>query len=134
LIEQQLPYILLVEDDCDDQAFFIECLGKAHPQVTVIVRGTGHEALSFLAACPPEDLPAAIVINYELSFLDGREILFLLAAVPRFASIPKVILSESDRHFWRCVSLGAKEYFVKACSVGEMDVIIGRVIALMEPA
>jgi CheY-like chemotaxis protein len=133
-MEHRSPYILLVEDDCDDQAFFVECLGKEYPDIEVKLSDDGHQALSFLAACPLKDLPGVIVIDYDMSFLNGAEVLFHLAAVPSFAAIPKIILCECDRHFWRCKALGAEEYLVKASSVGEMDAIIARVITLMEPA
>jgi CheY-like chemotaxis protein len=133
-MEQHSPYILLVEDDCDDQAFFVDCVGKAYPGIEVKLSDNGHQALSFLAACPQKTLPAAIIIDYDMAFLNGAEVLFLLAAVPSFAAIPKIILSGCDRHFWRCRALGAKEYFVKVSSVEEMDAIIARVVALMESA
>lgn len=65
------PYLLLVDDDADDRLFFNAGFERLTLPVHVEECADGQEALSFLAACPRDRLPALIVIDFEMPFLSG---------------------------------------------------------------
>ena len=130
-MNEHMPYLLLVDDDDDDRHFFLASLEKQYADVKVMEATDGREATGFLACCPTFLLPGLIVLDYDMPFLNGADMLLHLAPVQSLAAIPKVVWSHSNRHYRRCKALGAREYFVKPESTREMDAIITKMIRIM---
>jgi CheY-like chemotaxis protein len=122
------PYILLADDDPDDRDSLIHPFLQQNPGVRVVSFGDGRELLSFLLACPDDELPVLILMDYKMPYVTAAELLQSLAADPRYNSIPKLVWSTSGRAEYvdRCVLHGASQYFTKPNSLPELASIVER--------
>jgi CheY-like chemotaxis protein len=127
-LNAEQPYILLAEDDPDDQDAFSEAFMRLNPEVPLKIVQDGQELLDFLDACPDARLPAIIVLDYKMPKLTGADVLRYLAVCRRFNHIPKIVWSTSAREkdITECLQLGAANYFTKPATNQELeDFIVG---------
>lgn len=126
------PYILLADDDPDDRDSLIHPFLQQNPGVRVVSFGDGRDLLSFLVACPDDELPVLILMDYKMPSATAADILESLAADPRYAGIPKVVWSTSGRAEYvdRCVQHGASQYFTKPNSLPELASIVERMTGI----
>ncbi len=95
-------YILLVEDNPDDEELTLMGLEKSGVMNEVIVVRDGEEASHFLFAegkyseRDPAKLPAVILLDLKLPKLNGLEVLERIKANPITKFIPVVILTSSS--------------------------------------
>lgn len=95
-------FILLVEDNPDDEELTLLGLGKSGVMNDVIVVRDGEEALHFLFAegkysdRDPAKLPAVILLDLKLPKLNGFEVLEQIRAKTETKCIPVVILTSSS--------------------------------------
>jgi two-component system, response regulator len=114
-------YILLVEDNADDEALSIRALKKNGVFNEVVVARNGVEATDFLfgtgtyAAEGLRDLPAVVLLDLKLPKLDGVEVLRRIRGQSRTRLIPVVVLTSSieETDLTKCYSLGANSYLRK---------------------
>jgi len=91
--------ILLVEDNPADVGLMREALHEAQVQHTLHVAPDGREALAFLrrdgvyAAAPH---PGLILLDLNLPYLTGLDVLDAIKADPALRRIPVVMLTTSD--------------------------------------
>lgn len=85
--------ILLIEDDADDIELLQEAFqtNKVNCEVDVITEGD--RVIEYLES--QTQLPNVIVMDLNLPRLHGKEVLSQLKMVPKFSSIPVLILSTS---------------------------------------
>jgi CheY-like chemotaxis protein len=109
------PYILLADDDPEDQEMLIDLLRDRLPHATVKTVNNGREAMRWLLECAGNELPSLIVLDYKMPELTGAEVLQATAQHPQFRLIPKVVWSTSNNseYIEICVSHGALKYFTK---------------------
>src|ERR1700735_3816148 len=94
------PYILIADDDPDDQEMLADRLRRRHPDARFEFVANGKDALSWLENCPPGLLPQLIVVDYKMPILTGFEFLQSIQNDGRFEQIPKVVWSTSgNREF-----------------------------------
>jgi CheY-like chemotaxis protein len=112
-------YILLAEDDIDDQEILIEALQDQLPGIRVHVENNGNRAIDFLNHLPANETPALIILDYNLPELNGAEVLNSITSSNLVADVVKIVWSTSDSPFYRksCLNLGATAYFVKPSSI-----------------
>lgn len=124
------PYIFLAEDDVDDQEFFAEAIAHRNSAVLVHAVGNGKQALHFLESLEPDQLPALIVLDYNLPEADGADILRSLLHNPKFAQTPKVVWSTSSaaRYEDTCLQLGAIAYYVKPGNLKGINELAGHML------
>lgn len=95
-------YILLVEDNPDDEELTLMGLKSSGVINEVVVVRDGEEALQFLLAegqykdRSAEAVPAVILLDLKLPKLSGLEVLERLRANPLTKCIPVVILTSSS--------------------------------------
>jgi two-component system response regulator len=95
-------YILLVEDNPDDEALILRSFRNNEIMNEVVVVRDGAEALEFLFATgqyaerDPAELPQFILLNLNLPKVGGLEVLRHVRADERTRLIPLVILTASD--------------------------------------
>ena len=114
-------FILLVEDNPDDEALTMRALRKNNIQNEVIVARDGVEALDFFAGkgnFKGRDLsetPALVLLDLKLPKIDGLEVLQQLRSNPAIRRMPVVILSSSreEEDLDRSYMLGASSYIMK---------------------
>jgi CheY-like chemotaxis protein len=128
-MKNQLPYILLADDDPDDREALIQPFIRQNPDAGVHCAEDGRQVLDFLERCPSGELPVLMLMDYKMPFLTAAEILERLAGDRRYADILKLVWSTSNRAEYvdRCVGHGASHYFAKPNSVHELENIVDRI-------
>jgi CheY-like chemotaxis protein len=111
----QSKFILLGEDDIDDQEFLEEALMSIDRSNRFKAVTNGKHLISYLEEQHRHGLPDLIVLDYNLPLLNGAEILRLLKNDKRFMKIPAIVWSTSKSPSCKadCLQIGASEYIVK---------------------
>ena len=114
-------FILLVEDNPDDEALTLRALKQNRIENGVVVARDGAEALDYLfgkgkyAGRDLNAMPALILLDLKLPKVDGLEVLKQLRANPLTALLPVAILtSSSEEHdLITGYELGLNSYILK---------------------
>ena len=124
------PYVLLAEDDEDDQQYLKEVFASQLDMVDLIVVNDGSDVMDFLQTCRDDQLPLLILLDYKMPKMTAAETLQFLAANRRFATIPKMVWSTSNRpeYVHECMEWGATHYFLKPSSMDECSHIFTRIL------
>lgn len=105
--------VLLVDDDEDDRDIFQEALAMAKPDCNLIFATNGEDALRVLKSL--QSLPDIVFLDVNMPLMDGRQLLGILKADPRFSAVPVVVYSTSSHkselgEFFR---MGASNFITK---------------------
>ncbi|HEY6643523.1 response regulator [Povalibacter sp.] len=119
-------YILLVEDNPDDEELTLLSLRKNNLAHEIIVVRDGVEAIEFLAGQGQyagrdiSRLPTVILLDLKLPKLDGLGVLRRLRADERTKMLPIVVLTSSsqDADVLASYNLGANSYVRKPVEFG----------------
>lgn len=116
-------FILLGEDDPDDQEMLKEVFTGINQDFHLMFVDTGEQVFSFLEKLRDDQLPCLIVLDYNMPGLNGADILKELNANARYAHIPRIIWSTSGREQFRnkCLELGASDYVIKPSNVKALE-------------
>ena len=108
-------YILLVEDNADDEALTIRAFRKNNIMNEVRVARDGQEALDRLHGDRSAPLPQVVLLDLKLPKVDGLEVLRRLRAHERTKLLPVVILTSSreESDLMTGYRLGANSYIRK---------------------
>lgn len=114
-------YILLVEDNPDDEELTLLSLGKHNLANDITVTRDGVEALEYLfgegayAGRDVSVMPTVILLDLKLPKLDGLGVLRKLREDPRTRHLPVVVLTSSsqDADVIASYDLGANSYVRK---------------------
>jgi two-component system response regulator len=106
-------YLLLVEDNPDDEKLIMRALKHADLADRVIVMRDGVEALEYLRSAP--ELPRLILLDIKLPRVDGLEVLRTIRAEARTRTLPVVMLTSSNEQadILASYQLGANSYVCK---------------------
>jgi len=139
-------YILLVEDNPDEEALALQALGTNSLTDKVVVAHDGMEALDYLfGAGPHRDRdttlkPAVILLDLRLPRIDGFEVLRRVRANGQTSLLPVVVVTASHdaddiREAYR---LGANSYVVKPIDFERFRSVVAQIgrywLSLNEPA
>lgn len=121
-----LRYILLVEDNPDDEELTLLSLRKHNLANDIIVARDGVEALEYLFGEGPyagrdvSVMPTVILLDLKLPKLDGLGVLKRLRADARTRHLPVVVLTSSsqDADVIASYDLGANSYVRKPVEFG----------------
>jgi len=119
-------YILLVEDNPDDEELTLLSLRKNNLAHDIIVVRDGVEAIEFLsgtgqyAGRDVTQMPTVILLDLKLPKLDGLGVLRRLRAEERTRTLPVVVLTSSsqDADVIASYNLGANSYVRKPVEFG----------------
>jgi CheY-like chemotaxis protein len=108
-------YILLGEDDIDDEELLKEVFTRIDSSFTLEFVNNGRDVITRLHELEKLAMPCLIVLDYNMPTLNGAEILQELKQLPQFDHIPKIIWSTSDSETYKsiCLHLGACDYVIK---------------------
>jgi two-component system response regulator len=139
-------YILLVEDNPDDEALTLRALNKNNIANRVVVARDGAEALDFLfgraahAGRDPANAPTVVLLDLKLPKVDGLEVLKALRADERTRMLPVVVLTSSkeERDVVASYRLGANSFIRKPVDFDQFIQAVGELglywLVLNEPA
>jgi chemotaxis family two-component system response regulator Rcp1 len=116
-VQKKAGYLLVVEDNLADQSLIREAL-KGEALLDLFFVGDGQEALNYLSSggCLAKGrMPNLILLDLNLPKIDGRQLLTLLKADPKFVRVPVVIFSTSNslHDISESYRLGANAFAVK---------------------
>lgn len=105
--------ILLVDDDIDDQLFFLEAINELEPTLECGIANNGLEALEHLQKDPPP--PILIFLDLNMPFMNGFECLTQLKKTNVYKEIPVIIFTTSNHpiDMERTISMGATMFLTK---------------------
>ncbi|MES2620494.1 MAG: response regulator [Bacteroidota bacterium] len=120
--------ILLVEDDIDDQQFFIEALKEICPEAECSIANNGIEALAHLNNDPL--LPSCIFLDINMPYMNGFECLTEIKKAKAYKAIPVCVLSTSSNEASKTQSLqlGAASFISKGWNLTELKLQIDEVM------
>ncbi|MGN6617334.1 MAG: response regulator [Ilyomonas sp.] len=120
-----MKYILIGEDDIDDQEILQEVFADIDSNCELKFITNGRKLISFLEALPHQELPCLIVLDYNMPELNGEEILRKLQNSKEFKNIPKILWSTSSvsANKTKCVELGASDFLVKPSTIEKLEEI-----------
>jgi two-component system response regulator len=122
-----LKHVLLVEDNPDDEALTLRALKKAHILNPVVVVRDGAEAVDYIlcrgkyAERDPADTPQVILLDLNLPFLGGLDVLRTVRADAHARLLPVVVLTSSkeEEDLIASYALGANSYVRKPVDFAE---------------
>jgi CheY-like chemotaxis protein len=119
-------FILIGEDDIDDQDFLKEVFTSVDNSFHLTFINNGNKLLGFIEDLPDNKLPCLFVMDYNMPGLNGAEILHELKKNRRYSHIPKMIWSTSNSEMYKniCLDLGANDYVIKPSNVKEMEEVV----------
>ncbi|HXB32248.1 MAG TPA: response regulator [Puia sp.] len=127
-------YILLADDDGDDQDLLTESILLHRPSALIKTVNNGPQVLAWLDECPDGQLPVILILDYKMPMLNAAQVLDELNSNARYADLPKVVWSTSSnrQHVDECLSRGALGYFPKPNDVTELAAITVSILSLCE--
>lgn len=123
-----LKSIFLVEDDEDDQFFFIDAMSKVENATLYAVANNGKEALDKLEHSVL--LPDIIFMDINMHVMDGMECLTKIMENPLFNHIPIIMLTTSTAQRELSRTMGAKAFIKKPWDVQKLSVQLDQMINL----
>jgi CheY-like chemotaxis protein len=127
-------YILVADDDPDDQEMLAERFSRSHPEVRFLWMGNGFEVLDYLRSCSDDELPRLLVLDYKMPGLTGAEVLADIQHEKRLRDIPKVVWSTSNNREYidKALKNGALQYFAKPVDMASFDRLVARLMQLYQ--
>jgi CheY-like chemotaxis protein len=118
---QEIPQILLVEDNPKDVKLTLHALSEENLANAIQVARDGEEALDFLfcrgefASRSFDHPPRLVLLDIKLPKVDGLEVLRAVKGDPRTQAIPVVVLTSSNEEsdLVKSYKLGANAYIQK---------------------
>jgi len=114
-------FVLLVEDNADDEALTLRAFKKSHLKNEIMVVRDGEEAVDFLFATgkfskrDANNLPAVVLLDLKIPKLDGHQVLEKIRSHEKTKMLPVIILTSSNEEadLLRSYENGANSYIVK---------------------
>lgn len=121
----ELPskFILLGEDDPEDQEMLTEVFSSIDNSFILLYVNNGKEVLSALGKLHDNQMPCLIVLDYNMPGLNGADILKELKVNEKYVPIPKIVWSTSRSEKFKklCMELGAADYVIKPSNNEELE-------------
>jgi CheY-like chemotaxis protein len=111
--------ILLIDDDHDDQLFFLDAIRDIDATITCEVANDGIEGIEKLKS---ETLPDLIFLDLNMPYMNGFDFLLLIRKEQRYDHIPVIIFTTSShqRDIDTSRELGAKAFLTKPNNFNEL--------------
>jgi CheY-like chemotaxis protein len=119
---------MLIEDDVDDQEFFLTAIKELTDSVIIRVLGNAKSALQILESKQePVDL---IFLDLNMPLMDGQDFLRILKKNEALKQIPVVVLSTTSHPITikYAKELGALDFITKPTKISELKKILKLII------
>ena len=116
------PLVFLIEDDTDDQEFFIMAVENVLPASKCVCADTGVDALEMLRA-DRYFIPDNIFLDINMPRMDGVECLMEIKKIHTLDAIPVYMYSTSAEPaiVKSCIRLGAAGFIKKEISIASLQ-------------
>ena len=130
--DQPSRFILLGEDDADDQEMLKDVFASIDTTFVLFFVNNGKEVLSALEKLRADQMPCLIVLDYNMPGLNGADILRELSTNEQYKNIPKVVWSTAGSENFRktCLELGAIDYVIKPNNVAGLEEVARYMLSL----
>jgi CheY-like chemotaxis protein len=121
--------LLLIEDDTDDQEFFLEIIYAIDTTIHCTIAHNGKKALQHLLSVTTT--PELIFLDLNMPVMNGYEFLRCLTKDKKyeaFAHIPVVVLTTSTVEAEKCKEAGAAFYLIKPPSFEQLYIMLSTVL------
>jgi CheY-like chemotaxis protein len=124
--------ILIADDDHDDQGFIKDAFKNRHFKGVIECVPDGNKAIDFLKS--PKALPGLILLDLNMPFKDGYEVLAEIKKDPKLREIPTVVLTSStnSNDESRCYKLGCDKFLHKPLSMDEYEDLASRLLSFIQ--
>jgi CheY-like chemotaxis protein len=111
--------ILLIDDDHDDQLFFLDAIRDIDATIVCEVANDGIEGIEKLKS---EALPDLIFLDLNMPYMNGFDFLLLIRKEQQYDDIPVIIFTTSShqRDIETSRELGAKAFLTKPNNFNEL--------------
>lgn len=129
--ETPSKFILLGEDDADDQEMLTEVFTSIDTAFILFFVNNGNEIISALEKLK-DQIPCLIVLDYNMPGLNAADILRELSTNEQYKNIPKVVWSTATSEKFRslCLELGALDYVIKPNNIKDLEKIARYMLSL----
>jgi CheY-like chemotaxis protein len=113
MLNHVVLYILIVDDDQDDQFFLRKVINDRIPQAIVESLYDGSEALRYLDSCT--SLPNLIFLDLNMLKMSGKETIKVIKRNSYLSRVPIIVLttSRSEDEKQELLKLGAAAFYSK---------------------
>ena len=121
--------ILLIDDDIDDQEFFMEAAREVDNTINCFIASSCEEGLETLNKMPV--VPDYIFLDLNMPKVDGKKCLSELKKSARLKDIPVIIYSTSSlkKDIEETKAMGAVHFMTKPSAFKELCDAIGNVLS-----
>ena len=129
---QPSKFILLGEDDPDDQEMLTDVFSSIDKSFKLLFVNNGKEVVSALGKLKDEQMPCLIVLDYNMPGMNGAEILKEISGNQRYRHVPKIMWSTSGSEKFKktCLELGAADYVLKPSNNEDLKKIANYMLSL----
>jgi CheY-like chemotaxis protein len=119
--------IVIVEDNPADAKTVRVALARRDPDIETVVLEDGARALDYFKNGISADL---VLLDLNLPFVSGFEVLEFLKSDPRLKKLPVVVLSGSSdqQEIDRCYHAGANSYICKPTGIEEVFTMASQLV------
>ena len=118
-MKKSVQFVLMIDDDEDDQMLFKQALTEVNNSVTFSTASNGYDALKKLETPPPPDI---IFLDLNMPIMNGFECLTALKKEKRYEHIPVIIFTTANDAgtIDQTRKLGASAFFHKPIDFGHL--------------
>jgi CheY-like chemotaxis protein len=128
MVNMMTERILLVDDDMDDQLFFMEVVGELNPQLICDIAGNGLAGLQLLKE---GNLPRIIFLDLNMPYMNGFDFLRHFRQEVSWKNIPVVIFTTSSQQqdMDKSMELGARAFLTKPNNMQELKTSLETILS-----
>lgn len=121
--------ILLVDDDADDQLFFMDAISAIDQSLHCDVVSNGLEAIKRLSHVPPAH-PSIIFLDLNMPKMNGYECLEQLKTSEGTKGIPVIIFTTTNnpKEAERTRKMGARDFLTKTSDFKKLKMQLGEIL------
>lgn len=121
--------ILLVDDDADDQLFFLEAISAIDKSMHCDVACNGLEAIKWLNRAPSEH-PSVIFLDLNMPKMNGYECLEQIKSKDATKEIPVIIFTTTSnpKEAERIKNMGARNFLTKTSDFRKLKLQLGEIL------
>lgn len=123
------PFLLLIDDDIDDQEIFCLAVQHLNPSIQCIVSGNCKEALKKLSG-DKTFKPDFIFLDLNMPGISGRQCLTEIKKLKGFAHVPVIIYTTSSeqRDKEETKKLGADYFLTKPTDLNKLTTALNKIL------